>query len=332
MKKYFILLLLFLGLVGCNKKDELNIKEKFIKDNEKKSSYLIKGTMNIISNEDTFTYDVVSAKSKDYYRVNLTNTINNHEQVLLRNEEGVYVVTPNLNKSFKFQSEWPNNGSQGYLIDSIVKDVKEDSSSTSEKNKDGYIITTKVNYPNNANLVKEKIYLNDKLSIEKVEVLDNSDNIKITVKYNSIDYKPTFKDDYFKLESLIDTDCCKEEATTGKMDDIVYPLYLPTNTYLNSKDTVNTDNGNRIILTFTGDSPFTLVEEKATAKSEFEIIPVYGEPLMLSETFGALSSNSLYWTSNNVDFYISSDKLSGTELLNIAESISSGTLSVVGEK
>ena len=53
---------------------------------------------------------------------------------------------------------------------------------------------------------------------------------------------------------------------------------------------------------------------------------------MLSEVVGALSSNSLYWTSNNVDFYLSSDKLSSTELLTIAESISAGTLTVVGEK
>ena len=76
----------------------------------------------------------------------------------------------------------------------------------------------------------------------------------------------------------------------------------------------------------------TLVEEKTTAKEEFEIIPVYGEPLMLSETFGALSSNSLYWTSGDIDFYLSSDKLSGTELLTIAESISTGSLTVAGEK
>ena len=116
------------------------------------------------------------------------------------------------------------------------------------------------------------------------------------------------------------------------MDDIVYPLYLPSNTYLSTKDTVNTESGNRVILTFTGDSPFTLIEEKTVANSEFEIIPVYGEPLMLSETMGALSSNSLYCTSNNVDFYLSSDKLSGNELLTIAESITGSSLSVSGDK
>ena len=334
MKKYFILLLgIVVLLTGCGKnKGSVNVKEDFIKKNDNKSSYLVKASMDITSNEDTFNYNVVAAKDNDNYRVDLINTVNNHNQVILRNSEGVYVVTPSLNKSFKFQSEWPDNGSQAYIIDSLVKDIKNDSESNVEKNNDGSIITTKVNYPNNANLVKEKIYLDNKGNLQKVEVLDNNDVIKIVVKFTSVDYKPTFKDDYFKLESLIDTECCKEEQTSKIIDDIIYPLYLPTNTYLNSKDTVNTDTGNRVILTFTGDSPFTLVEEKSSAKSEFEIIPVYGEPLMLSEVVGALSSNSLYWTSNNVDFYLSSDKLSGTELTTIAESISAGTLTVVGEK
>ena len=53
---------------------------------------------------------------------------------------------------------------------------------------------------------------------------------------------------------------------------------------------------------------------------------------MLSDTCGAISQNSLYWTSNNIDYYLSSDKLSATELMNIAESISAGTLSVATEK
>lgn len=332
MKKYIVLLLLALMLTGCGKGKDVNVKESFVSDMGKKETYLVKGTMNIISNEDNFSYNITAAKNKTLYRVNLVNQINNHEQVILKSNEGVYVVTPSLNKSFKFQSEWPDNGSQAYLLDSLVNDIKNDSSSKAESDKEGYIITTKVNYPNNANLVSEKIYLDKKENLIKVEVLDSEGKVKITVNFTSIDYKPTFKDDYFKLESLIDEDCCEEEQTSKTIDDIIYPLYLPTNTYLNSKDTVSTDDGNRVILTFTGDSPFTLVEEVSSASKEFEIVPVYGEPLMLSTTMGALSSNSLYWTSNNVDFYISSDKLSSTELLTIAESISSGSLSVSGEK
>lgn len=332
MKKYLVVLLGVLCLFGCGKADQSNIKDEFVKNISKKNSYLVKGTMNIISNEDTFSYNVTVAKSNDNYRVNLVNTINNHEQVILRSNNEVYVVTPSLNKSFKFQSEWPDNGSQAYLLNSLVNDINNDSESKAEADGDGFVISSKVNYPNNANLVSEKIYLDKKSNLKKVEVLDKDGKVKITVNYTSIDFKPTFKDDYFKLESLIDEECCKDKETSALMDDIVYPLYLPSNTYLSTKDTVNTESGNRIILTFTGDSPFTLIEEKTVANSEFEIIPVYGEPLMLSETMGALSSNSLYFTSNNVDFYLSSDKLSGNELLTIAESITGSSLSVLGDK
>ena len=332
MKKYLVVLLGVLCLFGCGKADQSNVKDEFVKNISKKNSYLVKGTMNIISNEDTFSYNVTVAKSNDNYRVNLVNTINNHEQVILRSNNEVYVVTPRLNKSFKFQSEWPDNGSQAYLLNSLVNDINNDSESKAEADGDGFVISSKVNYPNNANLVSEKIYLDKKSNLKKVEVLDKDGKVKITVNYTSIDFKPTFKDDYFKLESLIDEECCKDKETSALMDDIVYPLYLPSNTYLSTKDTVNTESGNRVILTFTGDSPFTLIEEKTVANSEFEIIPVYGEPLMLSETMGALSSNSLYFTSNNVDFYLSSDKLSGNELLTIAESITGSSLSVSGDK
>lgn len=332
MKKYIILPIMLLLITGCSFKQETTSKENFIKTYGKKDTYLVKGTMEITSNEDTFTYDITAARENSNYRVDLKNNINNHEQIILRSNDEVYVVTPSLNKSFKFQSEWPDNGSQGYLIDSLVNDVKNDSESTIETNQDTSIIQTKVNYPNNTTLEKEKIYLDKDNQITKVEVLDKEGNIKITIKFNSIDFKPTFKKDYFNLETLIDTTITKEENVSKTIDEIIYPLYLPTNTYLNGKDTITTDEGNRIILTFTGDSPFTLVEEKATIKEEFEIIPVYGEPLMLSDTYGALSSNSLYWTSNNIDFYLSSDKLSATELMTIAQSISGTTLTVVGEK
>ena len=98
MKKYIVLFLSMFLLVGCGKASSNNIKNDFVKDMSKKTSYLVKGTMDIISNEDTFSYNITAAKSKDNYRVNLINTINNHEQVILKSEDGVYVMTHNSTK------------------------------------------------------------------------------------------------------------------------------------------------------------------------------------------------------------------------------------------
>jgi len=320
--------------------------------------------MNIVSNEDTFTYNVEASKSKDgYYKVNLINKINNHEQVILKNDNGVYVVTPDLNKSFKFQSDWPNNGSQSYLLDALLNDIVNDDTAIVSKSEKYDYIQCKVNYPNNNVLYSEKIYIDDDYNVVKVEVLDKDGNIKITLDVNDIDYKPKFNKDYFMLNTLIDEE--KEETTTKPKEDevennnnveedknvgdskenieetentskileeIIYPLYLPENTHLSTKDTVETDNGNRAILTFSGDNPFVLVEEVSYRYDEMEIIPVNGDPLILADSIGAISNNSLYWTSNGIDYYLSSTSISPNELMVIAEGLSGTSIIVSSEK
>ena len=74
-------------------------------------------------------------------------------------------------------------------------------------------------------------------------------------------------------------------------------------------------------MTFDGDKPFLLVEETANIEEEMTIIPTYGEPFMLMDTFGALTDNSITWTSGGIDYYIVSDVLNQDELLEVAQSI-----------
>lgn len=387
MKKYIIILCMFLGLCGCGKSD--NVVKKFQNKIEKADNYILKGNMSIVSNEDTFTYKVEASKSKEgYYKVSLINQTNNHEQVILKNKDGVYVVTPDLNKSFKFQSDWPNNGSQSYLIDVLLNDVVNDDKVHVEKD----YIQCKVNYPNNNTLYSEKIYLDKDYGVKKVEVLDQDGNVKITLNVNSINYKAKFNDEYFSLESLISEDEVKdeqdnidkknttttkknkgetttttttkvggatnttttttttkvqseenndikennnntnEENTSNILKDIIYPLYVPQNTHLSTEDTISTDNGNRAILTFSGDSPFVLIEEVSRRFDELEIIPVNGDPLIMSDCIAALSNNSLYWTSNGIDYYLSSNSLDGKELMTIAEGLTGTSVIVSSEK
>ena len=160
MKKkiLFILLVGVFLLSGCGKTSESSI----IKDLEKKinnsKSYYIEGTLEIVNNEDLYTYDVkVSYAKGDNYKVNLTNKVNNHEQIILRNSDGVYVVTPRINKSFKFQSDWPYNNSQVYLLGPLLDDITNDANRTFEKVDDGSKIIVAANYPNNSKLVKQEI-------------------------------------------------------------------------------------------------------------------------------------------------------------------------------
>ena len=112
---------LFLGicflLVGCGKYTLNDAKGDLEKKLSNIKSYKLSGEMEIVNNDDVYKYDVDVAYAKtDKFRVSLKNKTNNHEQIILKNADGVYVLTPNLNKSFKFQSDWPYNNSQVYLL------------------------------------------------------------------------------------------------------------------------------------------------------------------------------------------------------------------------
>ena len=99
-------------------------------------------------------------------------------------------------------------------------------------------------------------------------------------------------------------------------------MYLPSNTYLKGTEKFKTDTGQRLILTFEGDNPFTLVEETVTRSKDHEIIPTYGELELLLDAVAIVNDNSVNWISNGTQYYITSDTLATSSLLEVARSIS----------
>ncbi|MBR1376393.1 MAG: outer membrane lipoprotein carrier protein LolA [Bacilli bacterium] len=323
-KKILVLIAATISIfaIGCGKKNK-DVITKLKNNVENLSAYHLKGELEIINNEDVYMYDIdVSYKENDLFRVSLKNINNNHIQILLKNSEGVYVLTPALNKSFKFQSDWPYNNSQIYLLQTILKDILDDGNATVKETNNGYVITSKVNYSNNEDLVKQNVYIDDSSNIKTVEVMDADDNVLMRVTFTDINTRPNFSDDYFELNSSLNTSVTDEEVqSVSKIDSIIYPMYIPEKTYLSTQDKVNTDNGERIILTFEGDNPFMLVQETSSKLSELTTIPMYGSPEMIGDTIGALSDNSITWSSNGIDYYVTSSNLSEQELLSVANSI-----------
>ena len=406
MKKRFIMLML-VGIVlfltaGCGKDNSESIFKDLTNKIGKLNGYTISGVLDVKNNNNNYNYDVsVSYMKKDKYRVSLVNTANNHEQVILRNDDGVFVLTPSLNKSFKFQSDWPYNNSQVYILSSIMDDLNKDSEVTKEEVDGKYVFTSKVDFPNNNKLVKQKVTVTKDLFIESVEILNEQAEVEMKFTINNTDYSPTFDESYFEVNSIINsinnnennkndnigsntnsetsnnnneeninTNCdpkinqnCQsentenqnentnvqtpnntgnnatvrpnayrttmtmndddlEEATpSASLEDVIYPLYLPTGTVLKDQEKVSKTDGERVILTFAGDKGFTLVEETAVKESEFTIIPTYGEPGFINDTVGAITDNSLNWISNGVEYYMVSDVMNTIELLDVANSI-----------
>ena len=235
----------------------------------------------------------------------------------------VWVLTPTLNKSFKFQSDWPYNNSQVYLLQTLLSDIQSDEDKEFKETSDNYIFTTKVNYPNNSDLVKQKIYFDKKLNPEKVEVLNESEDVLINMSFKTVDLKAKFKDKYFSLdENMKASVTLGETETVSKIDEDIYPMYIPENTSLADKETVDLDNGQRVIMTFEGDNPFMLVEQTASVSDEVAIVSVLGEPYQMATGVAAVSDNMISWINNGIEYYVVADNMSESELLSVANSVS----------
>ena len=232
--------------------------------------------------------------------------------------------------------------------------------------KDGnYIFQVDVDYPNNSELVKQNIHLDKKSNLKCVEVLDSNDIPRITFKVTNLDKKSDFKNNYFEIDEMMQSnindknkqeekensnsisnndkttnennsdktnidDPNTETNTTGKIEDALFPLYLPTNTSLSNREVIKTNVGERVIMTFSGDSSFILVQENVSKEEEFTVVPSYGEPYLLIDTVGALTDTSYTWISNGIEYYIVSDVLSQKEMLEVAKSIN--VVATLGEK
>ena len=324
-------ILLFVGIIfliaGCGKYSKEDIINKFSKNIDNSNSYHITGNLEIYRDEELYTYTIDSSyKKEDNFRVSLTNQTNNHEQIILKNKDGVYVITPSLNKSFKFQSDWPYNNSQIYLLQPIIRDLKNDQDKLFEETKEGYTFTIKVKYDNDPKLVKQKIYLDKDLNLTKVEVLDKKDNIKMKLTIQEYDLKAKLDDNIFKLNETNEEEKNKQDntektETEAKIEDIVYPMYLPVNTYLSSQDTIPTEAGERVIMTFSGDKPFLLVQETANINNITDFVS--GDPYLITDTIGAVTDYSVSWINNGIEYNVVSDTMNIDELISVAQSISS---------
>jgi len=311
-------------LSGCGNYTVKDAQKDLEKKLDNLNGYNLSGQMEIINNDDVYKYDVdASYSKKDKFRVSLKNKTNNHEQIILKNSDGVYVLTPTLGKSFKFQSDWPYNNSQVYLLQTLLLDIQNDSKKEFKKTSSNYIFKTGVNYPNNSDLVRQKIYFDKKLNPVKVEVLNDEDDVLIKMTFDKVNFNAKFKDSYFTLDENMEVSESEDiSKSVSKIDEEIFPMYIPKNTKLAGKEVIDLDKGQRVIMTFEGDSPFMLIEQTASIFQDDSVVSIDGDPLQMAMGVGTISDNMVSWISGGIEYYVVANDMSNDELVSVANSIS----------
>jgi outer membrane lipoprotein-sorting protein len=333
LKKSWVLLLVglftVLLLAGCGEKSQADVVQALEKKTEEMSGYKAKGKMTLQTGSEPQVYEIeIWHKGPTYYRVNLKNSQKEQSQMILRNDEGVFVLTPALNKSFRFQSDWPQNSSQAYLFESLVKDIANDPEAKFSAVEDKYVFETKTNYQNNKMLPTQEITFNKKeLSPTMVKVMDTDRNPLVVVEFTSFELNTSFDDNSFDVEKNMSS--AQIEVPTMATGDrepfaVKYPLEQPAGVDLVEEKEVDTENGKRVILTFGGEKSFTLIQESAeiaAPASASTSTYMNGQPADLGFTIGAISESSLTWSYDGVDYMLASEDLSEDEMLTIAKSV-----------
>ena len=176
-------------------------------------------------------------------------------------------------------------------------------------------------YPNNSKLVNQKMFFNPNKSLKKVVLYDKDGIECMSIDFHRIQYSPKISSKEFLLDSIMSQEDSEEVEETGSLEDVIYPLFIPSGTKLVDEEKVKKENGNRVIMNYDGEKSFLLVEETADVFQEFTIIPSTGEPFLLMDTMGVMTNNSLSWSSGGVDFYLVSDVMSQVEMIEVAQSI-----------
>ena len=329
-KKWLLLmtgLMVILMLAACGSKSQDDVVKELKSKQEDLTSYKVNAKMTLKMGSDSQVYKVeIWHKDPTFYRVNLKNAEKDQSQMILRNNQGVFVLTPALNKSFRFQSDWPQNSSQAYLYESLIKDIVADKDAKFSSTKDHYIFETKTRYQNNSMLPFQEIKLNKRdLSPAVVKVMDPDRNALVTVEFSKVTFKANFDKDAFDMKKNMTRAQINLPAMSDGSDKsftVMYPTYELKGTKLVEEKAVKIEDGKRVVLTYDGKKSFTLIQEKVTAKAA-SATPTYveGDIVDLGVTIGAVSDHSLSWSHGGVDYMIASKNLTRAEMIEVAKSV-----------
>ncbi|GIN57015.1 LolA family protein [Lederbergia ruris] len=332
-----LLLMSIVVLSACGAKSQEDVTASLDKKMGELKGYKAEAKMTLTVGDEPQTYNIeVWHEKPGNYRVHLKNANKDQSQMILRNKSGVFVLTPALNKSYRFQSEWPENSSQAYLFGSLVKDILEDKEASFKAGKDQFVFNTKTRYQNSKMLPSQVITLKKgTLEPVSVKVLDHNENPVVTVEFSKFEFNAKFDSNAFDTKknmtsAQLEIPVLKNVSNSDSDDFAVkYSMAEIPGVELLDETEVTTENGKRVILTYAGeDKSFTIFQEASeiSLTSSMEVIPVSGEMVDFGFSIGAMTEGSISWTDQGVDYLLVSSDLTPDEMVMVAKSVQGGTV------
>jgi len=348
-------------LAGCGGKNADSIVKDLDKVVSKMESYEGSGTMTLHTGQQPLEYKVeVWYQKPDLYRIALTNAKRDITQIVLRNDEGVFVLTPQLKKSYRFQSDWPENQGQVYLYQTLAQSILLDNSRQFATDKDSYVFDVMAGNYQNGSFARQKIWLSQNDYAPKhVEVLDANGVKMVEVQFDSFEFDKKFDKSAFDMdknmgvipnanskptvaEGVAGPDGSADpqataspdgQPTTGEAIEEPVPAAttfspvepdidaLPAGVELLDSSELQFGGEPGLMLRYTGSYDFTIVQRAA---KDAEATFGEGETWDLGFTLGHLTGDAvktLSWSDNGMNYSITSENLLPDQMKLIAQAM-----------
>lgn len=297
-----------------------SFEKKADKTLQKLTSYKLEGNMEISSGEEFKNYAITSSWMKEgedeFFKVSMVDKSLNQEQIILKNKDGVFVVTPSLNQVFKFQGEWPMNSPKPYLLQTMLEVIKGDHQM--KKEKDGYLVSSDASYPSATNLIRQEIKFNKE--VKPIYLMAyNQDNVAaLTMEFTNVAYNEGFDAGYFETpKTSIDT---PTSGYTGMFDLPLYPMSV-FDSKLVSSSVANVNGQEQHILEFSGDKSFTVVQTELAPNQDLAVTEVSGELVEGLGLVGYFDGSRLTAMDSQVQYSVYSSDLTPQEMMQIIQSM-----------
>jgi outer membrane lipoprotein-sorting protein len=324
---FFFVCMFVTNMVGCGTKDAAQVISDLSDRSEELTSYTSHGKMIIYTGKDPLEYDVeVWYKKPHYYRVALKNIKKDIVQILLRNDEGVFVLSPHLKKSFRFQSDWPKRNGQVYLYQTLLSNIIDDQTRRFHQDGKVYQFEVAAKYTLNQMLTKQRIFLDHNLYPKKVDVMNADNEVMVKMEFDRFKEDASFDKDTFDMQRNLNSLPRGVEQTMVKADVLETKEsklgYIPEGTQFVDKQTIQSLDGPIVVMRYKGKKLFTLIQKPSRAIAAS--LPMLGDFVELGHTVGVMIDTDPYkrftWTHDGTDFELVGN-LSTEEMQQIAKSM-----------
>ncbi len=321
-----LILLLVLLLSACGAESKEDVLKKLSTKWVETKGYELDAKMKISTGSEPRLYEVSVWHTKpEFYRVKVSQTGEDVSQTIVRNKEGVFVITPTLGKTYKFQSDWPEKNSQAYLIGSLAQDIKADKESVMTETENSYVFETKTRNSHQKMLPTQKIHISKKsLLPTKVFILNDQKEEQISITFDKITLGTSRSAADYKADMPEDT--TKNETASTDTELPVFQTHYPSLQWeginMVEEKVIKDDKQERVILTYGGNKEFTIIQSPIV-KKDVDLVPVFaaGDPADLGFVIGAITDQSITWEQDGVQFFLASDSMSREEMMTVASSM-----------